>query len=387
MISRGSTKRWHVAAGAVVALALVGTACSGDDDDDSADEVEDTTGDTTAEEPAAEEPAAEEPATDDTVEVTQDGGLLDAVRERDVLQCGVNNELPGFGVVDDAGVYSGFDVDYCKVVAAGVLGDSTKVEYIPLSSEARFTALTSGEVDVLIRNTTATATRDGELGVNFLTTTFYDGQGVMVPASTGYTTIEELDGANICVLSGTTTELNLAAVFGARGIAFNPQKFETDDLLRPAYEQGQCEAWTTDSSALAAWKSTLEAEGVEEQFIMPEIISKEPLGPLVADGDTEWAQAVNWSVLATIQAWEFGLDSTNIGSYTGEDPNILNFIGTDGFDPGLGLSPTFAVDIVSQVGNYQEIFEANIVPLGLTIEGSPNNLWTEGGLLYAWPYR
>jgi general L-amino acid transport system substrate-binding protein len=382
MLSLGSSKRWRRSAGAVAALAIIVGACGGDDDD-ATDDSEVATDDSAA----TGDTAAPGATTGDTVEVTQGGGLLDAVRSRGTLRCGVNNELPGFGVVDSAGVYSGFDVDYCKVVAAGVLGDSTKVEYVPLSSEARFTALTSGEVDVLIRNTTATATRDGELGVNFLTTTFYDGQGVMVPASTGFTTIEDLDGANICVLSGTTTELNLAAVFGARGIAFNPQKFETDDLLRPAYEQGQCEAWTTDSSALAAWKTTLEAEGVEEQLIMPEIISKEPLGPVVADGDTEWASAVNWSILATIQAWEFGLDSTNIGSYTGTDPNVLNFLGTDGFDPGLGLDPEFAVNIVSQVGNYKEIFDRNIIPIGLQMEGSPNNLWTEGGLLYSWPYR
>jgi general L-amino acid transport system substrate-binding protein len=379
MISRGSTKHWQRAACAVASLAIIAGACGGDDDDDAADdttvESEDTTEGTTA------------ATTGDTVEVTQGGGLLAAVRERGTLRCGVNNELPGFGIVDSAGVYEGFDVDYCKVVAAGVLGDATKVEYVPLTSEARFTALTSGEVDVLIRNTTNTATRDGELGVNFLTTTFYDGQGVMVPASTGFTTIEDLDGANICVLSGTTTELNLAAVFGARGISFNPQKFETDDLLRPAYEQGQCEAWTTDASGLAAWKTTLEAEGAEEQLIMPEIISKEPLGPLVADGDTEWAQAVDWTILATIQAWEFGLTSADIATYAGDDANILNFIGSDGFDPGLGLAPDFAVQIVSQVGNYEEIFERNITPLGLTIEGSPNNLWTEGGLLYSPPYR
>jgi general L-amino acid transport system substrate-binding protein len=279
MISRGSTKRWQVAAGAVVALALVGSACSGDDDD-SADEVEDTSADEPATddttEDTTEDTAAEEPATDDTVEVTQDGGTLDAVRSRGSLICGVNNSLPGFGVVDSAGEYSGFDVDYCKVVAAGVLGDPEAVEYVELTSEQRFTALQAGEIDVLIRNTTFTATRDGTEGATFLFTTFFDGQGVMVPASTGYTELEDLADASICVLSGTTTELNLNAVFSARGIPFNPVVFEDDNQLRPAYEEGQCEAWTTDSSALASWKSTIEGEGGEEQLIMSEIISRSP---------------------------------------------------------------------------------------------------------------
>jgi general L-amino acid transport system substrate-binding protein len=268
-----------------------------------------------------------------------------------------------------------------------VLGDPEAVEYVPLVADARFTALQSGEIDVLIRNTTWTSTRDGQEGATFLFTTFYDGQGMMVPASTGFTTLEDLADANICVLSGTTTELNLTAVFGARGIAFNPQVFADNEQLRPAYESGQCEAWTSDASQLAALKATIEGEGGEEQFIMAEVISKEPLGPVVRDGDSAWAQAVEWSIMATVQAWEFGLDSTNIGAYAGEDPNILNFIGTDGFDPGLGLAPDFAVTVVEAVGNYQEIYERNIVPIGLQIEGSPNDLWTNGGLMYVPPYR
>jgi general L-amino acid transport system substrate-binding protein len=391
MTSRGSTKHWRRAAGAVAALAIIAGACGGDDDGDAAEdtavESEDTTADTDATEDTSTEDTTEETTTEDTVEVTQGGSTLDAVRERGTVRCGSNDSLPGFGVVDSAGAYSGFDVDYCRVVAAGVLGDSEAVEYVPLTAEQRFTALQAGEIDVLIRNTTATATRDGSESATFLFTTFYDGQGMMVPASTGYTTLEDLADASICVLSGTTTELNLNAVFSARGIPFNPVVFEDDLQLRPAYEEGQCEAWTTDSSALASWKSTIEGEGGEEQLIMSEIISKEPLGPTVLDGDSAWAQAVEWSVMATVQAWEFGLDSTTIGSYAGEDPNILNFLGTDGFDPGLGLSPTFAIDVVSQVGNYQEIYLEHIEPLGLTLDGSVNDLWTNGGLMYVPPYR
>jgi general L-amino acid transport system substrate-binding protein len=355
---------------ALTALMLILAACTSDDDGATATD-DDGAADTT-----------------EAVDLVQGGGeRLAAVIAADVVVCGVNDGLPGFGVVDDAGVYNGFDIDFCRVVAAGVLGDADKVEYKPLTADVRFTALQSGDIDVLIRNTTWTATRDGQEGATFLFTVFYDGQGMMVPASTGFTTLEDLADANICVLSGTTTELNLTAVFGARGIPFTGVVFEDNSLLQPAYEAGQCEAWTSDASQLAAFKSSIEGAGGEDQFIMAEIISKEPLGPVVSDGDTEWAQAVEWSVMATVQAWEFGLDSGNIGSYSGDNPNILNFIGTDNFDPGLGLPSDFAVQIVTQVGNYKEIFDAHIPAIGLSLEGSPNNIWTEGGLMYVPPYR
>ena len=315
------------------------------------------------------------------------GGTLAAVRDADMIVCGVNETLPGFGVVDDAGTYTGFDIDFCKVVAAAILGDANKVEYFPLTAEARFPALQAGEIDLMVRNTTWTATRDGQEGANFLFTTFYDGQGMMVPASTGFTELEDLSNANICVLSGTTTELNLNAVFESRGIPFNPVVFEDNSQLRPAYESGQCEAWTSDASQLAAFKASIESEGGDEQFIMAEIFSKEPLGPVVADGDTEWAQAVNWAVMATVQAWEFGLDSSNIGSYSGDDPNIQNFISGGDIAAGLNLPADFAVQVVEQVGNYKEIYDRHIPALGLQLEGSPNNLWTEGGLMYVPPFR
>ncbi len=330
--------------GLVMVLALVAAACGGDDDADS---------------------------------------LLDTVTDRGTLICGVNETLPGFGVVDDAGAFSGFDIDYCRVVAAGILGDANAVEFVPLTAEARFTALQSGEIDVLIRNTTWTATRDGQEGVHFLFTTFYDGQGMMVPASSGLTTLEELQDANICVLSGTTTELNLTAVLGARGIPFTPVVFEDNTQLRPAYEEGQCDAWTSDSSQLGSFKFTIEAEGGDDQLIMAEVFSKEPLGPTVADGDTAWAQAVEWSVMSTVQAWEFGLDSGNIGSFSGSDPNIINFLGDLG--PSLGLPSDFAVQTVTQVGNYEEIYNSFVeLP---ELSGSVNDLWSNGGLMYVPPYR
>jgi general L-amino acid transport system substrate-binding protein len=347
--------------GALLAIVLVAAACG---DDDTATPTEN--GDTSSQ---------------------ADEGRLQAVRDRGTLNCGVNDVLPGFGVTDESGNFEGFDVDFCRVVAAGILGDPDAVNFVPLTAEARFTALQSDEIDVLIRNTTWTATRDGTEGSTFLFTTFYDGQGMMVPAASGFTELEDLADANICVLSGTTTELNLTAVFNARGIPFNPVVFEDNTDLQPAYEAGQCEAWTSDASQLASGKASIEGAGGEEQFIMAEIFSKEPLGPVVKDGDTEWAQVVEWSIMASVQAWEFGLDSTNIGSYDGDDPNILNFIGSEGFDPGLGLDPEFAVTIVESVGNYLEIYERNIPAIGLQLEGSPNALWTDGGLMYDPPYR
>ncbi len=313
----------------------------------------------------------------------EETSLLDTVIERGNIICGVNETLPGFGIVDEAGAFSGFDIDFCRVVAAGILGNANAVEYVPLTAEARFTALQSGEIDLLIRNTTWTATRDGQEGSTFLFTTYFDGQGMMVPDSTGWTELEQLQDTNICVLSGTTTELNLTAVLGARGINFTPVVFEDNTQLRPAYEEGQCDAWTSDSSQLGSFKFTIESEGGPGQHIMSEIFSKEPLGPVVRDGDSAWAQAVEWSVMATVQAWEFGLNSGNIGSYSGNDPNILNFLGDLG--PGLGLPEDFATQIVQQVGNYEEIYNkyAELAPL----DGSVNDLWSNGGLMYVPPYR
>jgi general L-amino acid transport system substrate-binding protein len=400
MIRRGKASTWKRTAGVVMALGLLAGACSSSSDDDSGSsdtsgsetEATDAPDSTEGETETTDAPDSTEGETTDTVEVVQDeGGRLAAVQDAGVLVCGVNDTLPGFGIVDDAGEYSGFDVDFCRVIAAAVLGDAEAVEYVPLTAEARFTALQSGEIDVLVRNTTWTATRDGSEGANFLTTIFYDGQGMMVPASTGFTVLEDLADASICVLSGTTTELNLTSVMNARGIPYTPVVFEDNTQLRPAYEEGQCEAWTSDSSQLAAFKSSIQGEGGEDQTIMDEIISKEPLGPVVADGDTEWAQAADWAVMAPIQAWEFGLDSTNVTSYAGDDPNIQRFVGqSDGFDPGLGLPADYAVQAVSQVGNYEEIYNLHITPIdpvSMALEGSSNDLWTNGGLMYIPPFR
>ncbi len=367
----------------LLAFVMIAAAC-GDDDDE---------GSTDAETETPDEGGSDGEGDDDTVELTQSGGTLAKVQDAGTLQCGGNDTLPGFGIVDADGAFSGFDIDFCAVVAAAVLGDSTAVEVTPLVAAQRFPTLQSGEIDILIRNTTWTASRDGAEQANFLHTTFYDGQGFMVAADSGIASLDDVADASICVLTGTTTLLNLNAVLGDLGIPFTAVEFESNDELNPAFQAGQCEVWTSDASQLASFAANMDIE----TSILPEIISKEPLGPVVADGDTEWAQVVNWAVMATVQAWEWGIDSTNVDDFlTSEDSNILRFLGEpieddDGnsvvAEVGLGLDPKFAYNIISQVGNYQEIFEKNLGPIGLALEGSPNDLWTNGGLQYVPPFR
>jgi len=360
----------------LLALVLVLAACNGDDSTTTTQGAD--SGATTTQAPAA------------------SGSRLQTVIDRDSLICGVNEAVPGFGFTDAAGNFSGFDIDYCRAVAAAVLGDANKVEYRALTAQQRFTALQSGEIDVLIRNTTWTATRDGNEGATFLHTTFYDGQGMMVRADSGISTIEDMANLSVCVLSGTTTELNLATRFG--DIPFTPLTFDANDQLQAAFVAGQCDGWTSDKSQLAGVRSAFpEADGGPAALvILDETFSKEPLGPVVADGDSQWAQAVDWVVLATIQAEEFGLDSSNVSSYSGDDAAIRRFLGlpiqTDSgetiFDPGLGLPTDFATQVVSQVGNYAEIFNRNVGPdTALGLSRGVNSLWTDGGLLYAPPYR
>ena len=336
-----------------------------------------------------------------TGQAGQGESVLDTVKERGRLVCGVNEAVPGFGVATEGGEYEGFDIDYCRVVAAAVLGDADAVDFSPLTAEQRFTALQAGEIDVLIRNTTYTASRDGSEGARFLHTTYYDGQGMMVKSDTDFQTLADLDGARICVLSGTTTELNLETVFQAQGLDYEPVTFEEADPLQQAFIQGSCDAWTSDLSQLAGIRSAWpEAEGGPEGLrLFEEILSKEPLGPAVRDGDDQWADAVNWAIFVTIQAEEFGITSENIDEMLEEqNPDIQRFLGqpvaaeegaeAEPFDPGLGLDPAFAVNIIRDVGNYGEIFDRNVgegSPLGL--ERGLNALWTDGGLQYAPPYR
>jgi general L-amino acid transport system substrate-binding protein len=356
----------------LVVLALLGAACS---DDDGGDAAPDDDGSPT------------------TIDLAQSGNLLETVRENGSVKCGTRDALPGFAVLGEDGEYTGFDSDFCRVIAAGILGDAEAVEMVPLETDARFTALQSGEIDVLVRNTTWTATRDGSEGANFLTTTLYDGQTMMVRADSGFESMDDMDGTTVCLVEGTTTQLNLTTEYERRGLQLTEAlSFADTDLVQEAFAAGRCDGWTSDSTQLVALRSTFpeEAGGPDSLVIFDELFSKEPLGPAVRDGDTEWAQAVNWAILATIQAEEFGINSGNVEEMKESDnPDIRRFLGVgeEGgtFDPGLGLDPDFAANIVSQVGNYGEIFEEHLAPLGL--ERGINALWTNGGLMYAAPYR
>lgn len=350
-----------------------------------------------------EEDGGEAAATTETGETTTTGGggagaagdVMAAVQSRGALNCGVNEAVPGFGFVTEGGEFEGFDIDFCKVVAAAVLGDAEAVEYIPLTAEQRFTALQSGEIDVLIRNTTFTASRDGSEGANFATTTFYDGQGMMVRADSDYQELEDMAGTTICVLSGTTTELNLESQFQARDVDYEPLAFEDNDPLQQAFTQERCDGWTSDKSQLAGIRSNWpDAQGGPDSLrILDVTMSKEPLGPVTRDGDPQWADAVNWAVLATMQAEEFGITSENIDEMLeSEDPEVQRFLGQpvegEPFDAGLGLPADFAVQIVRNVGNYAEIYDRNIGPDSpLALERGINALWTDGGLHYSPPYR
>jgi general L-amino acid transport system substrate-binding protein len=365
---------------------FLGAGCSlGDDDDDSGNG--DASGDTGQTEAGGQGGGG--------------GNLLQEVQDRGTLRCGVNDAVPGFGFTGEGGEPQGFDIDFCKVVAAAVLGDPEAVEFLPLTAEQRFTALQSGEIDVLIRNTTYTASRDGTEGARFLHTTFYDSQGMMVPANSGVQSLEDLAGETICVLAGTTTELNLETVFQANGIDYEPLAFEETDPLQEAFIQERCGAWTSDKSQLAGIRSNWPEDqgGPEALTILEDTMSKEPLGPVVRDGDDDWADAVNWAIYATIAAEELDVTSANVQDQLGSsDPEILRLLGQpapaelggtpEPFDAGLGLPADFAVQVIEQVGNYGEIYDRNVgADSPLALERGINALWTDGGLQYAPPYR
>lgn len=314
---------------------------------------------------------------------------LGDVKARGSLKCVGNTGLAGFGVADDKGQWTGLDVDVCRAIAAAVLGDSTAVEIIPTTAKERFTVLQSGEGDVLSRNTTWTLSRDTQLGMNFAGINFYDGQGFMVPADLGIQSARELDGATICVQTGTTTELNLADYFRRNDMSYESVVFETNDEARNAFEQGRCDAYTTDASGLAAERSV--ASNPSAYVILPDIISKEPLGPAVRQGDDVWFNIVRWTLFAMIAAEELGVTSANVDDQkaNSQNPSVKRLLGTEGdLGPMLQLDNEWAYRIIKQVGNYSESFDRNVgpdTPLGLS--RGLNALWTDGGLMYAPPIR
>jgi len=330
---------------------------------------------------ATEEPAAAVPS--------GFGTTLATVKARGNLICGVNSQVPGFGFVDANGAYSGFDVDYCRALAAAVFGDPGKIEFRPVTASERFTALQSGEIDILSRNTTWTLSRDTELAGNFTATTFYDGQGMMTTVASGFTTLEDLDGGTICVQTGTTTELNLADVMAARGVSYTPAVFEDADSATAAFFEGRCDAYTTDKSGLVSRRAI--ADDPAAYVIMDETMSKEPLGPMVRHGDDQWFDIAQWTVFTMFAGEEYGITSANVDDVkaTSENPEVRRILGVEG-DMGLklGLDNNFAYNIIKLVGNYEEVYNRNLGPDTPTyIPRGLNSLYTDGGLLYSPPFR
>jgi len=314
------------------------------------------------------------------------GPTADASIKKGFIRCGVNTGLAGFSQPDSNGEWRGIDADLCRAVAAALFGDIKKLRYTPLTAQQRFTALQSGEVDILSRNTTWTFTRDASLGLSFVGINYFDGQGFMVTKKRGVKSAKQLDGAAICVQPGTTTELNLADYFRANGIKFKPVVIEKFEEVLNAYFAGRCDVFTTDVSGLVAARAS-RAANANDHVILPEVISKEPFGPAVRHGDDQWSDIVKWSLYAMIEGEELGLTSKNIEQQVkSANPIIQRFVGAKGeFGKMLGLDNRWAYNIIKQVGNYGESFDRNLTPLGL--DRGLNKLWNKGGLLYAPPLR
>jgi len=388
----------------VVGLLLLGlmlVACGGSDSGDTAElesQIEDLQAQLDAANAAAEEAQAmleeaeasggDSGAAAEPITFSGGGDTLADVQSRDLLNCGVSGTLPGFSFVEDDGSVSGFDWDFCRAVAAAVLGDAEKAEARPSTATERFPILQSGEIDVLIRNTTWTTSRDTSLGFDFQPTTFYDGQGMMVRKDSGIETLEDLEGGTVCVQAGTTTEKNLADVFRQLGINSEAVVFPDNNSTREAYDEGRCDGFTTDKSGLIASQTQL--SDPEAHTILDATMSKEPLGPLTRHGDNNWGDIVMWTVNCTIQAEELGIDSTNVDEFLGsDDPVVLNLLGVEGdLAQAMGLNNDFCYQVIKQVGNYGEIYNRNLGPdTPFNVPRGLNDLWTNGGLLYSPPFR
>jgi general L-amino acid transport system substrate-binding protein len=327
-----------------------------------------------------------------SVASAQPAGKLAEVIERGVLNCGINGSLPGFSFLNpDTGEMSGFDADFCRALAAAIFGEATadNIAYIPVPAAERSTAIQSGQIDVLIRNTTSTLTRDTDWQGDFGPVIFYDAQGLMVRADLGVSSIDELDGATICSITGTTTELNITEAMSSRGLAFELVPFEDSAGTLSGFEAGRCDVLTSDKSQLASLRASTADPSL--YVILNDSLSKEPLAPLYLEGDADWGNVIRWVVYATFQAEEFGITQATIADAAAApaNPAIARFVGADesGLGAFLGLSNDFVVNVISTVGNYGEIYERNITPVGIAREGTANALWTEGGLIFAPPWR
>ena len=373
---------WRTLA-AVLALTLIGAACGDDSDDDSAPAPETTAAETT-------QPSAEP---EDTIDNVQDGDLLSTVQEEGNLKCGVSGSAVAFSETQPDGSVTGFDADFCRVVAAAVLGDADALTFEPLTAAERFTALQTGKVHVLMRNTTWTQSRDTELGLDFGPTTYYDGQQLMARVSDGYSAasdVGDLDGAVVCTNAGTTTEKNIKDATDAAGVSIVLNTSEDFDIVTDNFINGACDVITTDGSALVGRKVNNQPDDQEWVIFPATPISKEPLGPVYPQNQSRFADAVNWAVYATIIADEKGIDSSNAMAMMGDPPDAEagRLLGGEGeLQTGMGLAPDAFEKVIAQVGNYSEIFERNLGPVGLVREGSANAGWLDGGLIYAPPAR
>lgn len=313
---------------------------------------------------------------------------LEAIKKRGLLKCGVSTGLPGFSTPDSAGKWTGLDVDFCRAIAAAVFNDDSKVQYISLNAQQRFTALQSGEIDVLSRNTTNTLTRDTSTGLNFTTPIYYDGQGFLVTKASGIKSASQLNGASVCTQQGTTTELNLSDYFRSNRMKLKPVVFENNDEVLQSFVKGRCDAYTTDASGLAAERSKF--KNPNDYVILPEIISKEPLSPAVRHGDDVWFDIVKWTMFAMLEAEEIGITKSNVSTFLKSvDPRVKRFLGTTpGNGQAIGLDEKWAFNIIAKVGNYGEIFETNVgLSSPLKLERGLNAQWNKGGLMYAPPLR
>lgn len=317
-------------------------------------------------------------------------GTLDDVKKKGYIQCGVSTGLPGFSAPDDRGLIQGIDADTCRAVAAAVLGDSSKVRFSKLTAKERFAALASGEIDILNRNTTWSMHRDTALGLNFAGVNYYDGQGFLVKKELGVSSAKELDGATVCIQAGTTSELNLSDYFRANGMQFKAITYDTSDQTRSGFEANRCDILTSDRSQLAALRLGL--KNPSSAVVLPETISKEPLGPVVREGDDQWFNIVKWTLNAQINAEEMGITSANVDQHANDKnatPGVKRLLGKEGnFGAKIGLSDDWAYKAIKQVGNYGEMFERTVgsgSPLNLA--RGVNNLWSKGGILYAPPVR
>lgn len=335
--------------------------------------------------PAEECPEVECP---ECPEVTAVGGeRFQLIKDRGYVICGVNQELPGFGYINPESEFAGFDVDFCKAIAAAVFGDATKVEYRPLTAAERLPALQTGEIDVLLRNTTWTLTRDTANELDWAAVNFYDGQGMLVRVDSGFKTLEDMEGATVCCTTGTTTEMNLADAFRMRGVDYTPLLFESTQDTNTAYEEGRCDGETSDKSQLAALRSAM--ANPEDHVILDVTMSKEPLGPLTAHGDNKWNDVVRWVTWGMQEAEEVGVSSQNVDQMLSSDnPTVKRLLGVEGeVGNSLGLPNDFMVKVIRQVGNYAEVYDRHLGPEGIDIPRGPNELWINGGLIYPMAWR